>query len=64
MLSLGIIACFALLKAAANLPLIAASAPPARMDEIISSEILEKSLPRLASFAPLVCLTLLHLLCP
>lgn len=61
-LSFGIMACFALLSAAAKRPFTLASAPPALMADTISREILEKSLPRFASLAPLVCLTLLHLL--
>src|SRR3972149_11636261 len=40
------------------------SPPPRRAAEVISRMSLVNSLDRLASTAPLKCLTLLHLLCP
>src|SRR6266516_3318809 len=42
----------------------AGSGPPSRAATMIARESLEKSLPRLASAAPFLCLIELHLLCP
>src|SRR5919198_1372934 len=42
----------------------AGSAPPSRAATMIARESFEKSLPRLASAAPFLCLIELHLLCP
>src|SRR5207237_8930348 len=44
--------------------LAAGSAPPSRAATMIARESLEKSLPRLASAAPFLCLMDDHLLCP
>src|SRR5438874_12522795 len=42
----------------------AGSGPPSRAATMIARESFEKSLPRLASAAPFLCLIELHLLCP
>src|SRR3989440_11433991 len=42
----------------------AGSAPPSRAATVIARVSFEKSLPRLASAAPFLCLIELHLLCP
>src|SRR5437763_1058291 len=42
----------------------AGSPPPSRAATMIARESFEKSLPRLASTAPFLCLIELHLLCP
>src|SRR2546429_3273236 len=44
--------------------LLAGSGPPSRAATMIARESLEKSLPRLASAAPFLCLIDDHLLCP
>src|SRR5437764_15284352 len=44
--------------------LLAGSGPPSRAATMIARASLEKSLPRLASAAPFLCLIELHLLCP
>src|SRR5256714_7880807 len=48
----------------ASARLAAGSDPPSRAATMIARESLEKSLPRLASAAPFLCLIELHLLCP
>lgn len=62
MLSFGILAAFALFKTAANLLFTEGSVPPDLAEETISSDILEYKILFLASLAPFVCFTLLHLL--
>src|SRR5512132_3901037 len=53
---------FSIAFCSARLP--AGSPPPSRAATMIARESLEKSLPRLASAAPFLCLIDDHLLCP
>src|SRR5690606_2954222 len=64
MLSLGILASVALSQATRSRGLLSGSEPPARAATVISRMILVQSLPRLASWRPLRCWMLAHLLCP
>ncbi|CFN64275.1 Uncharacterised protein [Bordetella pertussis] len=64
MLSLGMLASVALSQAMRRRGLLSGSAPPARAATVISRMILVQSLPRLASWRPLRCWILAHLLCP
>src|SRR6188508_3222518 len=64
MLSFGIELSRAFWIAVARVALASGSAPPSRAATMIARESLEKSLPRLASAAPFLCLMLDHLLCP
>src|SRR5690349_4018349 len=63
-LSLGILACRLLSRAKRNRGFIAGSPPPILAAIEISLLSLAKILARLASIAPLKCLTFAHLLCP
>src|SRR5947209_13805347 len=64
MLSLGIEYDFAFSIAFWSARLLAGSPPPSFAATMIARESLEKSLPRLASAAPFLCLIDDHLLCP
>src|SRR5262245_39462166 len=64
MLSLGILAARHLSNTMRSRGFMSGSAPPNFAAMLISLLSLEKILPRLASIAPLKCLTLAHLLCP
>ncbi len=64
MLSLGIEASRAFWIAVASAALPSGSPPPSFAATMIARESLEKSLPRLASAAPFLCLIDDHLLCP
>src|SRR6187402_427881 len=64
MLSFGIELSRAFWIAVARVALPSGSAPPSRAATMIARESFEKSLPRLASAAPFLCLMLDHLLCP
>src|SRR4029450_3518568 len=64
MLSFGIELSRAFWIAVASVALPSGSAPPSRAATMIARESFEKSLPRLASAAPFLCLMLEHLLCP
>src|SRR5919201_5345656 len=64
MLSFGIEYERAFSIALASARLFAGSPPPSRAATMIARESFEKSLPRLASAAPFLCLIDLHLLCP
>src|SRR3954465_3859768 len=64
MLSFGIENQRAFSIALASARLAAGSGPPSRAATISARESFEKSLPRLASAAPFLCLIELHLLCP
>src|SRR5215211_4377797 len=64
MLSFGIELSRAFWIAVASVALASGSGPPSRAATMIARESLEKSLPRLASAAPFLCLMLDHLLCP
>src|SRR5437660_5299268 len=64
MLSFGIEYERAFSIAFASARLAAGSGPPSRAATISARESFEKSLPRLASAAPFLCLIELHLLCP
>src|SRR5215212_9365992 len=64
MLSFGIELSRAFWIAVASVALPSGSGPPSRAATMIARESLEKSLPRLMSAAPFLCLMLDHLLCP
>src|SRR5437773_9912322 len=64
MLSFGIEYDLAFSIAFCSARLFAGSAPPSLAATMIARESLEKSLPRLASAAPFLCLIDDHLLCP
>src|SRR3954469_15308559 len=64
MLSFGIEYDFAFSIACVSTRLLAGSPPPSFAATMIARESLEKSLPRLASAAPFLCLIDDHLLCP
>src|SRR5204862_7413355 len=64
MLSLGIELSRAFCTAVARVAFASGSGPPSRAATMIARESFEKSLPRLASAAPFLCLIEDHLLCP
>ena len=64
MLSAGMLAALAADTAARKRGFPSGSPPPSRAATVISRMILVKSLPRLASARPFLCLMVLHLLCP
>src|SRR5690242_17898045 len=64
MLSLGMLAALHLRRTIRNRGFMPESAPPSFTAIVISLLNFEKILPRLASIAPLKCLTFAHLLCP
>src|SRR5689334_16458931 len=64
MLSFGIDAARAFSIAFCSARFAAGSGPPSRAATMIARVSFEKSLPRLASAAPFLCLIELHLLCP
>src|SRR5213595_158657 len=64
MLSFGMLFAFASATAARRRGLASASPPPIRAAMVISLMMRVKTLPRLASAAPFLCLMVLHLLWP
>ena len=64
MFSLGIEASFAFCTAVARVGLPSMSPPPSRAATMIARASFEKSLPRLASAAPFLCLIEDHFECP
>src|SRR6266508_4397781 len=64
MLSFGMLFAFASATAARRRRLASASPPPIRAAMVISLMMRVKTLPRLASAAPFLCLMVLHLLWP